>query len=59
MKTRKHHNNKGNRQIKRGKTVEQVKRIAKSLNIPYDRGNNDSEPFPNDIGGSNDITYGM
>lgn len=35
MKTRRHHNNKGLRQIKRGKTIEQVKRIAKKLRIPY------------------------
>ncbi len=35
MKTRRHHNNKGYRQIKRGKTVEQVKGIAKKLGIPY------------------------
>lgn len=37
MKTRRHHNNKGSRQIKKGKTVEQVKRIAKKLGIPYGR----------------------
>lgn len=34
MKTRRHHNNKGYRQIKRGKTVEQVARIARKLGIP-------------------------
>jgi hypothetical protein len=38
MKLRKHHNNKGLRQIKRGKTREQVKRIAKRLKIPYTYG---------------------
>jgi len=31
MKKRRHHNNKGTRQIKRGNTVEQVKRIAKKI----------------------------
>ena len=35
MKSRRHHNNKGTRQIKRGKTVEQVKRIAKKLRVPF------------------------
>jgi hypothetical protein len=35
MKTRRHHNNKGRSQIKRGKCVDQVKRIAKKLGIPY------------------------
>jgi len=35
MKTRRHHNNRGLRQIKRGKTREQAKRIAKRLGIPY------------------------
>lgn len=35
MKTRRHHNNKGSRQVKRGKTVDQVKRIAKRLGIKY------------------------
>jgi hypothetical protein len=34
MKTRRHHNNKGIRQIKRGKTYEQLRRIAKRLGIP-------------------------
>lgn len=41
MKSRKHHNNTGYRQIKRGKTREQVKRIAKRLGIPY--GEKDTE----------------
>lgn len=35
MKTRRHHNNKGYRQIKRGRTVEQVKRIARKLGVPF------------------------
>jgi tRNA U34 2-thiouridine synthase MnmA/TrmU len=35
MKFRRHHNNKGVRQIKHGRTIEQVKRIANKLGIPY------------------------
>lgn len=35
MKKRRHHNNKGLRQVKRGKTYEQVKRMARKLKIPY------------------------
>lgn len=35
MKARRHHNNKGYRQIKRGKTRDQVERIARRLKIPY------------------------
>lgn len=31
MKTRRHHNTKGIRQIKRGKTYEQVKQMAKRI----------------------------
>jgi hypothetical protein len=34
MKLRRHHNNKGQLQIRRGKTREQVKRIARKLRIP-------------------------
>lgn len=34
-KQRRHHNNKGYRQIKRGRTREQVREIARRLNIPY------------------------
>lgn len=37
MKGRRHHNNKGLRQIRRGKTRDQVKRIALKLRIPYGR----------------------
>lgn len=33
MKCRKHHNNKGLRQIKRGRTLQQVKRIAQRLGV--------------------------
>ncbi len=40
MKTRRHHNNKGYRQIKLGHTVDQVKRIAAKLNIPYGEAKN-------------------
>lgn len=32
---RRHHNTKGIRHIKRGKTVNDVKRIARKLRIPY------------------------
>lgn len=32
-----HHNNKGLRQVKRGKTRVQVKALAKKLGIPYGR----------------------
>jgi hypothetical protein len=35
MKFRRHHNNKGLRQIKRGKTRLQVARIAAKLGLPY------------------------
>jgi hypothetical protein len=31
MKDRRHHNNKGLRQIKRGKTFEQLKRMSKRI----------------------------
>lgn len=40
MKTRRHHNNKGLRQIKRGKTEEQLKRICKKLGLPYGKKKN-------------------
>lgn len=32
---RRHHNNKGTRQIKRGKTAEFVKHLARKYNIKY------------------------
>lgn len=35
IKTRRHHNNKGYRQIKRGRTRDQVKAMAKRLGIKY------------------------
>lgn len=35
MKTRKHHDNTGLRQIKRGKTFNQVKRTCKKLKLPF------------------------
>jgi hypothetical protein len=35
MKTRRHHNNKGSRQIRRGKTVDQVKAMARRLGLKY------------------------
>lgn len=37
MKTRKHSNNKGLRQIRRGKTVAQVRRLARKLGLRYSR----------------------
>jgi len=38
MKTRRHHNNKGNRQIRRGKTRDQVRKMARKLKIKYREG---------------------
>jgi hypothetical protein len=35
MKTRRHHNNKGYRRIKRGKTRDQVEHMARRLGVPY------------------------
>lgn len=35
MKTRRHHNNTGYRQIKRGKTAIQVERMARRLGLPF------------------------
>jgi hypothetical protein len=35
VKTRRHHNNKGVRQVRRGRTVEQVKRIARRVGVPF------------------------
>lgn len=35
MKTRRHHNNKGYRQIKRGKTATQLKHMCRRLGLPY------------------------
>lgn len=35
MKTRRHHNNKGLRQIKTGKTADHVRRMARRLGIRY------------------------
>jgi hypothetical protein len=35
MKLRRHHNNKGYRQIKRGKTTDQVRRMARKLKLPF------------------------
>jgi hypothetical protein len=39
MKTRRHHNNHGLTQIKRGKTERTVRNIAKKLGIPYGKSN--------------------
>ena len=38
MKTRKHHNNTGYRQIKRGKTAIQLKHMCKRLKLPFKTG---------------------
>ena len=35
MKTRRHHNNKGSRKIKRGKTYDEIRRIARKLKVPF------------------------
>ncbi len=35
LKTRRHHNNKGRKQMRLGRTVDQVKALAKRLGIPY------------------------
>lgn len=35
MKKRKHHNNKGTRQVKNGKTREFIKHLAKKYGIEY------------------------
>jgi len=35
IKRRKHHNNKGSRRIKRGKTYEEVKAMAKKMGVPF------------------------
>jgi hypothetical protein len=35
VKTRRHHNNTGLRQVKRGKTEAQVRRIARKLKLCY------------------------
>lgn len=37
MKTRRHHNNTGLTQIKRGKVKDRVEAMAKALRIPYKR----------------------
>lgn len=37
MKTRRHHNNKGTRKIRRGKPAKQVRQIAAKLGLRYER----------------------
>lgn len=37
MKTRRHHNNRGDRQVRTGKTRDQVDRIARRLGVPVKR----------------------
>lgn len=36
MKTRRHHNNQGRRQVQRGKTRRQVQKIAARLGLRYE-----------------------
>ncbi|HHT9145517.1 MAG TPA: hypothetical protein ACFYD4_07545 [Candidatus Wunengus sp. YC61] len=43
IKTRKHHNNSGLRGIKRGKTTDMVRKIAKKLRIPFVAGKSKGE----------------
>lgn len=35
MKTRRHHNNDGRRQIARGKCEQRARRLAKAIGVPY------------------------
>lgn len=35
MKFRRHHNNKGSRKIRRGKTYDEVRRMAQRLGLPF------------------------
>lgn len=35
MKMRRHHNNKGTRQIKRGRCEQRARRLARRLGVPY------------------------
>lgn len=44
MKTRRHHNNKGFRQIKRGKTFDQVKAMCRRLKLPFSPKTIDNNP---------------
>lgn len=47
MKTRRHHNNKGNRQVRRGKTRIQVDYMARRLFKEFER---QKKLMPNDLG---------
>ena len=40
MRDRRHHNNKGTRQIKNGQTSKDLKRIAEKLKVPFKENNN-------------------
>jgi len=58
MKERRHHNNKGFRQIQRGKTEKQVMLMAKRLGIPYAfTGGNDLEKKPSEDQGQKGLNY--
>jgi hypothetical protein len=48
MKRRRHHNNKGTRQIKRGKTTEQLKRIAKRLGVRFSQAQQNAYSYEED-----------
>lgn len=43
---RRHHNNKGYRQIKTGKCVLFIERLSKKLNIPLKKENNGQDRIP-------------
>lgn len=43
-KSRRHHNTKGTRQIKRGKTAESLERICKKLRLPFRHGKKEGTP---------------
>lgn len=36
MKTRRHHNNKGTRQIKNGQLEKRARKLAKEMGVPYE-----------------------
>lgn len=46
MKTRRHHNNQGLRQIKRGRTAQQMQRLADKLGVPFCVGKDKTRPRP-------------
>ncbi len=40
IKTRKHHNNRGSKQIRHGKTIRQVVMMARKMNLRHEMENN-------------------